>query len=171
MLAATDILGALTSIQEDFMVLLRRMPILLATVLLGCSTAGSGRGGGAPPGSAAGAAAAATLGQIYFWRAKPGKLEEYTRYIRERAEPIDEEARRSGAFVSVTTYVAADTTVPWTHMRVFALRDSMQLRSLGAALSAAGVRLQPDSVKRREQSEYSATLRDRVGAVVVELVR
>jgi hypothetical protein len=56
-------------------------------------------------------------------------------------------------------------------MRVFTLRDSTQLRALSAALSAAGARLQPDSVKRRQQSEYSATLRDRVGAVVTELVR
>ena len=46
-----------------------------------------------------------------------------------------------------------------------------KLRGLSAPLSAAGVRLQPDSVKRRLQGEYSATLRDRVGAVVVELVR
>ena len=113
----------------------------------------------------------ARLAQIYFWRAKPGKLEEYTRYIRDVAEPIDEEARRAGAFVSVATYMASDTTVPWTHMRVFTLRDSAQLRALGGALSAAGTRLQPDSVKRRQQSEYSATLRDRVGAVVAELVR
>jgi hypothetical protein len=113
----------------------------------------------------------AALAQIYFWRAKPGKLEEYTRYIREHAEPIDAEARRAGAFLSVTTYSAADTSVPWTHMRVFALRDSAQLRGLGEALTAAGVRLEPDSVKRRQQNEYSATLRDRVGAVVVQLVR
>jgi hypothetical protein len=100
-----------------------------------------------------------------------GKLEEYTRYIRDHAEPIDAEARRAGAFLSVTTYSAADTTVPWTHMRVFALRDSAQLKALGEALTAAGVRLEPDSVKRRQQNEYSATLRDRVGAVVVQLVR
>ena len=67
--------------------------------------------------------------------------------------------------------MASDTTVPWTHMRVFTVRDSTQLRGLSEALTAAGVRLEPDSVKRRQQSEYSATLRDRVGAVVVELVR
>jgi hypothetical protein len=51
------------------------------------------------------------------------------------------------------------------------LRDSTQLRALGDALTAAGARIQPDSVKRREQSEYSASLRDRVGATVVEIVR
>ncbi len=144
---------------------------LFAAVLVGCTTAGGGRRQSDPLGAASASAEGATLAQIYFWRAKPGKLEEYTRYIRERAEPIDADARRSGAFLSVTTYLAADTTVPWTHMRVFALRDSTQLRALGDALSAAGVRLQPDSVKRRQQSEYSASLRDRVGALVVELVR
>jgi hypothetical protein len=141
----------------------------LVITVLGCAT---GQGGvrnadlEAAHGSGAG-----TLAQIYFWRAKPGKVEEYTRYIRQVAEPIDEEARRAGAFVSVATYMAADTTVPWTHMRVFTLRDSAQLRGLSGALSAAGVRLQPDSVKRRLQGEYSATLRDRVGGLVAELVR
>jgi hypothetical protein len=116
-------------------------------------------------------ASSATLAQVYFWRARLGKLDEYTRYIRDVAAPIDEEARRTGAFISVTTYMATDTLVPWTHMRVFLLRDSAQLRGLGAALNDAGVRVQPDSVKRRQQSEYSATLRDRVGAQVATIVR
>ena len=111
-----------------------------------------------------------TLAQVYFWRARPGKVEEYTRYIRDVAAPIDEEARRAGAFISVTTYMASDTLVPWTHMRVFLLRDSAQLRALGAALTAAGVRLEPDSVKRKQQSDYSASLRDRVGALVSTIV-
>ena len=149
----------------------RRALVALAGVgLLACTQlASSGR-----PATAAqptGQPAEATLAQMYFWKAKPGKLDEYARYIRERAEPIDAEARRSGAFISVTTYQASDTTVPWTHMRVFLLRDSTQLRALGDALAAAGVRLEPDSVKRRQQSEYSATLRDRVGATVVQVVR
>ena len=144
--------------------------VLAVAASFGCATASGAREEPAVLG-VADAGSTATLAQIYFWRAKPGKLEEYTRYIRERAEPIDEEARRAGAFLSVTTYMSSDTTVPWTHMRVFALRDSAQLAGLGAALTAAGVRLQPDSVKRREMSEYSATLRDRVGATVVSLVR
>lgn len=96
---------------------------------------------------------------------------EYSRYIREVAEPIDREAQRAGAFVAVTTYAATDTTLPWTHMRVFLLRDSSQLLGLSAALSAAGARLEPDSVRRRQQGEYSATLRDRVGATVTQIVR
>jgi hypothetical protein len=145
--------------------------VLVMSVTIGCATAGTPRGSSVTASTDDGSAPTATLAQIYFWRAKPDKLEEYTRYIREHAEPIDEEARRAGAFVTVTTYMASDTTVPWTHMRVFTLRDSAQLRALGGALSAAGARLEPDSVKRRQASEYSATLRDRVGAIVVDIVR
>ncbi len=96
---------------------------------------------------------------------------EYSRYIREVAEPIDREAQRAGAFVDVATYAASDTTLPWTHMRVFLVRDSSQLLGLGAALSAAGVRLQPDSLRRKQQGEYSASLRDRVGATVTQIIR
>src|SRR5688500_3090571 len=113
----------------------------------------------------------ARLAQVYFWRAKPGMLAEYNRYIREVAEPIDAEAQRAGAFLAVTTYAASDTTLPWTHMRVFLLRDSVQLRGLGAALGAAGARLEPDSVRRRLQGEYAATARARVGGAVMALVR
>ena len=117
------------------------------------------------------AARAGTLAQIYYWRAKPGKFDEYSRYVRDVAEPIDSEAHRRGAFVSVTTYMTRDTTSAWTHMRVFVLRDSAQLRALSGALDSAGMRLEPDSVKRRERSAYSAGLRDRVGAATVAILR
>jgi hypothetical protein len=138
---------------------------VLAVLTLACASAP--RNSPAPVLDAGGA----TLAQIYFWRAKPGMYEEYTKYIREHAEPIDHEAQRAGAFLSVTTYATNDTTLPWTHMRVFLLRDSTQLAYLGAALTAAGVRLQPDSALRAKQSEYSATLRDRVGVAVTQIVR
>jgi hypothetical protein len=121
--------------------------------------------------SAEAAVASGTLAQIYYWRAKPGKFEEYTRYIRDVAEPIDHEAQRRGAFLSVTTYMTQDTSSAWTHMRVFILRDSVQLRALSGALDSAGIRLEPDSVKRRQRSTYSATLRDRVGAATVAILR
>lgn len=114
---------------------------------------------------------AGSLAQIYYWRAKPGKFDEYTRYVRDVAEPIDAEAHRRGAFISVTTYMTQDTLTPWTHMRVFILRDSAQLRALSGALDSAGMRLEPDSVKRRQRSQYSAGLRDRVGAATVQILR
>jgi hypothetical protein len=112
-----------------------------------------------------------TLARIYYWRARPGKLEEYNRYIHEIAEPIDREAQRRGAFLSVTTYVTRDTLSPWSHMRIFLLRDSTQLVALSAALDSAGARLEPDASRRRARSEYAATLRDRFGDATVELLR
>src|SRR5438270_9807366 len=89
----------------------------------------------------------ATLAQVYYWRAKPGMLAAYTAYIRNVAQPIDEDARRHGAFLTVTTYQSRDTLSPWTHARIFLLRDSTQLACLGAALNAAGERVEPDSAK------------------------
>jgi hypothetical protein len=143
--------------------------LLLALVLAAaCAAAPAAVTRAAPSGAPA---AGGTLAQIYYWRAKPGKLDEYSRYIRELAEPIDHDAQRRGAFLSVTTYVAQDTLSAWTHMRVFVLRDSAQWRALSGALDSATQRLEPDSVKRRLRSEYSASLRDRVGAVTVELLR
>lgn len=113
----------------------------------------------------------ASLAQVYYWRAKPGMLAEYSAYIRDVAQPIDEDARRHGAFISVTTYQARDTLMPWTHMRVFLLRDSAQLASLGAQLNAAGARVEPDSVKRRTRADYAATLRDAAGTAVLDVIR
>ena len=139
--------------------------VILGALTLGCATGPRPALPGTDP------TEQATIAQIYFWRARPGLITEYERYIRDVAEPIDREAHRAGAFISVTTHAASDTTLPWTHMRIFLLRDSAQLRGLGAALSAAGARLQPDTLRRRQQSEYSATLRDRVGGTVTRIVK
>ena len=148
-----------------------RARIALSILLLGGATTACAvhvrRGDEAAPATSGGG----TIAKIYYWRAKPGKLEEYSRYIRDVAEPIDHEAQRRGAFVSVTTFVSRDTTAPWTHMRVFVLRDSAQLAALSGALDSAGIRLQPDSVKRRQRGEYSATLRDRVGDATVAILK
>lgn len=144
----------------------RSVALLLASLVqLGCATVSR------TPAAPVGRASDATLAQVYLWRAKPDKFAEYTRYIRDVAEPIDREAQRAGAFLDVMTYAVQDSTLRWTHMRVFLLRDSTQLAGLGPALTAAGVRLQPDSARRRIQGEYSASLRDRVGATVTQLVK
>ena len=111
------------------------------------------------------------LAQVYYWRAKPGMLGPYNAYIRDVAQRIDEDARQHGAFIAVTTYQSRDTLSPWTHMRVFLLRDSTQLASLGAALNAAGARIEPDSAKRRARSDYAATLRDAAGSAVLDIIR
>lgn len=146
------------------------VPIALVLTLGACasspSTMSSGTGDAASRSAAPG-----EIVQIYYWKAKPGRFDEYSRYVREVAEPIDAEAQRRGAFVSVTTYVVRDTLNPWTHMRVFVLRDSAQLRALSGALDSAGMRLEPDAEKRRVRGQYSAGLRDRVGAATGEILR
>jgi hypothetical protein len=145
------------------------LSLLVVSVAAVGGCAAHGRPSPAP--TAAAGSPIGTLAQIYYWRAKPGKLEEYSRYIREVAEPIDQEAQRRGAFVSVTTFLAHDTASAWTHMRVFVLRDTAQLRALSGALDSATIRLEPDSVTRRVRGAYSAGLRDRVGAVTAEILR
>ncbi len=108
---------------------------------------------------------------VYYWKAKEGKMEEYNRYIREVAEPIDAEGQRQGAFLRVTTFVSQTQKGPWTHMRIFVLKDRSQLQGLSAALDAAGVRLEPDEAKRKTRSEYAASLRDFVGQEVLDILK
>ncbi len=108
---------------------------------------------------------------LYTWKAKPGKLQEYNRYIREVAEPIDAEAKRQGAFISVTTFVSQKSDSPWTHMRVFVLKDREQLHDLSKALDSAGVRLEPNEAKRKARAEYAATLRDLVNQEEVDILK
>ena len=141
--------------------------LLAVSVSLNSGCAGATRG----PVTTAATESDATLAQVYLWRARPGKFDDYSRYVCERAEPIDLEAQRAGVFLTVTTFAVNETTVPRTRMRVFLLRDSAQLRGLRAALAAAGARLEPDSARRRVQGEYSVSLRDRVGSTVTQLLK
>jgi cellulase/cellobiase CelA1 len=97
----------------------------------------------------------------YFWRAKPGQADAYSEYIRTIAEPIDEDARRAGAFDEVRTVMpAAGVTTDWTHLRIFRLKNAAAADALGAALDAATARVVPDEAKRTANSERSAGLRD-----------
>jgi len=112
-----------------------------------------------------------TIAEVYYWKAKPGKLEEYNRYIRNYATPIDGEAQRHGAFISVTTYISQKSDSPWTHMRVFVLRDHQQQDELQKALDEAKLRLHPDEQERNHQAAYAETLRDAVGHETLEILR
>ncbi len=107
---------------------------------------------------------------IYYWKAKPGKLEEYSRYVREVAERIDHDAQRHGAFLSIATFVSQDPNSPWTHMRMFTLPDHAPAEALKAELDAATARVVPDEAKRAANSAYAATLRDAAGSQEVVLL-
>src|SRR5262245_6824771 len=97
----------------------------------------------------------------YYWRAKPGQIDAYNDYIRTVAVPIDEDARRAGAFEDVRTVVpASGAAAEWTHLRIFRVKSLEAARDLGAALDAATARIVPDEAKRKTNSERASTLRD-----------
>ena len=99
----------------------------------------------------------------YYWRAKPGKVDEYNDYIKTTAEPIDEDARRAGVFEEVRTVTPAPgTSVDWTHLRIFRLKNAAAEQALAAGLDAATARVVPDEARRKANSERSAGLRDLV---------
>ena len=110
------------------------------------------------------------VADVYYWKAKAGKLEEYNRYIRDYAAPIDGEAQRHGAFISVTTYISQKPDSPWTHMRVFVLRDHQQQEALQKALDEAKLRLHLDEQERNRQAAYAETLREAVGHETLEIL-
>ena len=111
------------------------------------------------------------IAMVYYWKAKPGKLEDYNHYIKTVGKPIDFEAQRAGAFVSITTYISHGPDSPWTHMRIFVLKDREQAADLEKALDDAGLRLQPDESKRKANADLAATLRDPVGHEEVEILK
>lgn len=112
-----------------------------------------------------------SIAEVYYWKAKPGKLDDYNHYIKTVAEPVDFEARRVGAFVSITTYVSRKPDSPWTHMRVFVLKDREQAANLEKSLDNAGLRVQSDENKRKANGDLATTLRDAVGHEELEILK
>jgi len=108
---------------------------------------------------------------VYYWKAKPAKLDAYNRYIQTVASPIDEDARLHGAFISVSTFVSRKPDAPWTHMRVFVLRNGEQAANLAKALDDAGVRVQPEEAKRKANQEFAASLRDFVAQEGLDILK
>ena len=99
----------------------------------------------------------------YYWRARPGKIDEYNDYIKNTAEAIDEDARRAGVFEEVRTVTPVPGTVTdWTHLRIFRLKNAAAEQGLAAGLDAATLRVVPDEAKRKANSDRSAPLRDLV---------
>jgi hypothetical protein len=99
----------------------------------------------------------------FYWRAKPGRLSEYNDYIKNVAEPIDEDARRHGVFEEIRTVMpAAGTTTDWTHLRVFRVKNLAAVDTFQAAMDAATARVVSDEAQRKRNSERSAGLRDAV---------
>ena len=111
------------------------------------------------------------IAKVYYWKAKPGKLDDYNHYIKTVGEPVDFEAQRAGAFLSITTYISHSPDSSWTHMRIFVLKDREQAANLEKVLDDAGLRVQPDESKRKANSDLAATLRDAVGHEDLEILK
>ena len=89
----------------------------------------------------------------------------------DRRGAVDFEARRAGAFLSITTYVSRKPDSPWTPMRIFVLKDKEQAANFEKALDDAGLGVQPDESKRKANGELAATLRDAVGHEELEILK
>ncbi len=102
----------------------------------------------------------------YYWRARPGRAQEYNDYITKVAVPIDEDARRAGVFEEVRTVMPSpgpDSALPdWTHLRIFRLKNMAAVEKLSAGLDAATARVVPDDAQRKANSTRSTELRDLV---------
>jgi hypothetical protein len=100
----------------------------------------------------------------YYWRVRPGRLDDYNDYIRGTAERIDEEARKAGVFLEVTTVLAVpapDGAGPdWTHLRIFKLKNMAAVEGLSPGLDAATLRVVPDGAQRKANSARAAEMRD-----------
>jgi hypothetical protein len=107
-----------------------------------------------------------TIYVVYYWKARPGKVAEYSEYIRTVGEPIDEEGRKAGVFIDVHTYTPAIVSgaagADWTHMRVFRLKSFAALDGFAKGLDEAGKRVFPDEQRRRANTARAAELRDLV---------
>jgi len=113
---------------------------------------------GQPP-----ASADAPVFVAYYWRARPGKVDEYNDYIKNTAEAIDESARRAGVFEEVRTVTPAPGTVTdWTHLRIFRVKNLAATETFQAGMDAATARVVPDEAQRKANTERSAGLRDAV---------
>jgi hypothetical protein len=103
---------------------------------------------------------------VYYWRARPGKAAAYSEYIRNVAEPIDEEGRKAGVFEEVHTYTQQIVTgapgADWTHVRVFKLKSFASWDQFAAGLDEAAKRAFPDDEERKRLQAPAAELRDLV---------
>ncbi len=139
----------------------RWIPVTLAVVLSGLSYPIALRGG---DGGERVQAADAAAYVAYYWRVRPGRLDDYNDYIRGTAERIDEDARKAGVFIEVTTVLAVpapDGAVPdWTHLRIFKLKSLAAVEGLSAGLDAATLRVVPDEAQRKANTARAAEMRD-----------
>ncbi len=98
--------------------------------------------------------------RIIYWRARPGQLEAYSRYLHEYVEPIDEAARQAGVLRAYSTWVDPTPGATWTHMRLFVFDTPGQRAVMKEALGRIAMALTPDAQERARRTALAETLRD-----------
>ena len=98
----------------------------------------------------------------YFWRAKPGMIDQYNDYITGTAEKIDEDARKAGVFEEVVTVTPSQmgtsaAITEWTHLRIFKLKNRAAAEALGKGLDAGHPSRRP---RRESTNTQQRTIRD-----------
>jgi hypothetical protein len=104
-----------------------------------------------------------TCARIIYWRARPGQLDAYSRYLHAYVEPIDEAARVAGVLRSYATWIDSTPGAPWTHMRLFVFDDVAQRDVMKDGLARIAAQLMPDATQRAQRAALAETLRDKAG--------
>lgn len=112
------------------------------------------------------------IAMVTYFKAKPGHIEDYSKWTAEVAKPVDDWAQQHGAFESVVTYVTHDPNSEWTHMRIFTFKSRAQMEGMSKVMDKAHLAVFPDPVKREEALGHKEDMRSSLAkADIYEVIR
>ncbi len=131
-----------------------------------------------PAGEGAGSFGNATCAKLLWFRAAPGRHDEYSAYLHDHVEPIDHEAVREGALLDMLTIVnptgesangspgtetrpasGDDPSRGWTHLRIFLFENAEQRAAVKTAFARIAPQLEPDAALRESRKAAGTALR------------
>ncbi len=111
------------------------------------------------------------IATVTYFKANPGKIEIYSKWLDEVGKPVDDWAVEHGAFESVKTYVNPDPNAPWTHMRVFTFKNREQQKGMAKVMDAAHKAMYPDEAKREAALGHKDDLRVALGGTIMQILK
>ena len=150
-------------------------------------------------GQGTGSSGEATCAKLIWFRAAPGRHDEYSAYLHDHVEPIDREAVREGALLDMITLLnptgdaeegshhdgtpadspaakdrkpgaAANPAHGWTHLRIFLFDSAEQRAAVKSAFARIAPRLEPDGTLRESRKAAGTALRSLVAEQDVDLL-
>ena len=114
---------------------------------------------------------AAKCAKVILFAASPGKAAQYGDYLRSAVEPIDRRAQEQGALLDHLTLVNdADSSQPWTHLRVFLFESEAQRARVKDAFARVAAEIEPDAAKRARRKAEGEGLRRLLGELDVKIL-